>query len=109
MEMNRVSIVSLIVEYQAIAFALLQRPRLVLFVEPLPIDGPSIESALPTVYLAEHERDYLVRLRDLPRLAKDRVVPTFLGGRDPFGRPAPVGIFDHDAHAVLPVVIIRRP
>src|SRR4029077_18572125 len=74
-QVNRVSVVRLIVEHEAIALALLKRSWPGLFIEAAAIDGPTIEPSFPAVDLAENERDRFIRSLDSTVLAKNRVVP----------------------------------
>ena len=45
-QVDRMRVIRLIVEYEAIALSLLKCSRLSFFIEASPIDGPAIESSL---------------------------------------------------------------
>jgi hypothetical protein len=53
MQMDGMSIISLVVKCQAIALSLLKRPRLSLFVEARPVDRPAIEPSLAAIDFSE--------------------------------------------------------
>ena len=62
MQVNRMCVVSLIIEYQAVAPAFLKRSRLCLLIEADPVDGPAIEASFAAVDLSENKWDRFIGL-----------------------------------------------
>ena len=102
-------IVRLVVEHQPIALALLETPRFRLLVVLLAIDGPPVEASCAAVDFVEDQRNRLVRVGGLAGFSEQGVIPEGFRRLDPLGLPTLAGVLDHDPHAVLAIVIVRRP
>jgi hypothetical protein len=107
-QVDRVSVIRLIIEYEAIALTLLKRSWLRLLIEAIPVDGPAIKSSFATIYLAENKRDRFVRILGHAILTEERIIPRPLLWLHPTRWTGLVGIFDNDPHSVLSVVVHGR-
>ena len=107
-QVDRMSVISLIVEHQAIALTFLQPMRLCLLIEARAIDRPPVEAPGAAVDFPEDQRNRFVGLWDGAGLAEERVIPRLLLRLHPARRTSAVGVLDDDAHAILAVIVHWR-
>src|SRR5438045_9124912 len=106
MKVNGMRVIGLVLEHQPVTPAFAKHARLGLVVITLAVDGPAIEAAGSPVDLAEYQRDGLLEGGHAARIAKERVVPRLLCGRDPARRSGLARVLDHDTHAVHSIVVL---
>ena len=86
-QMDRMGVVGLIVEDEAIALSFVKRARRVVFVELLAIDGPAIETGGAAVDFSDGERNGFDGRGGGAGVAEDGVVPGLRGGLIQRGTP----------------------